>query len=71
MIQKATVEITVDTEKQGTPEWCKFAIKGDPKVPRGVKEITVKNYPAVLIAAKIMELFTGSLQDEVQPELFD
>lgn len=73
MIQKATLEITVDTEKLGTAEWVHFAVKADPRVPKEVKEITADNYPAVLIAGKILELFCGSLEDQkeyIQPELF-
>lgn len=70
MIQKAILEVTVDTDKAGTEEWCKFAISGNPKVPKGVKEINVDNYPAVLIVAKIMELFTGEINEFEQLNLF-
>ena len=74
MIQKATLEIVVDTEKLGTQEWVTFAVKADPKVPKDVQTITADNYPAVLIAGKILELFCGSLEESkkefIQPELF-
>ena len=70
MIQKATIEITVDTDKLGTEDWCSFAIKADPKVPKEVKTITAENFPAVLIAGKILELLTEELKDEKQLNLF-
>lgn len=70
MIHKATIEITVDTDKLGTEDWCKFAIKADPKVPKEVKEITVDNYPAVLIAGKMLEILVDELKDEKQLKLF-
>ena len=70
MIHKAVIEITVDTEKEGTYEWAQFAIKADPKVLEDVKNITLKNYPAVLIAGKIMDMFTDQICEWEQLDLF-
>lgn len=69
MIHKARIEIEVDTEKQGTDGWVSFQIKADPKVPAKVQNIHMHNYPAVLIAGKIMQLFTNELADFKQLEM--
>lgn len=63
MIHKAIIEIEVDTAKHGEDGWVNFQIKADPKVPNNVQNIHMHNYPAVLIAGKIMELFTNELAD--------
>ena len=69
MIHKATIEIVVDTDKDKSEEWVKFAIKAEPKVASDVKNITMENYPAVLIAGKIMELLQDELKGFKQQEL--
>lgn len=70
MIHKAMIEIVVDTEKQGTEEYCQVSIKADPKVPASVETITLKNYPAVMIAAKIIDDFTDQICEWEQLDLF-
>ena len=69
MIHKATIEIVVDTDKDKSEEWVTFAIKADPKVASDVKHINMENYPAVLIAGKIMELLNDELKGFRQQEL--
>ena len=69
MIHKANIEIVVDTEKEKSEEWVTFAIKAEPKIASDVKNITMENYPAVLIAAKIMELLQDELKGFKQQEL--
>ena len=69
MIHRAMIEITVNTEKLGTDEWVTFQIKADPKVPPVVDNIHFYNYPAVLIAGKIMEMFTDQICEWEQMEL--
>lgn len=70
MIHRAMIEIVVDTEKQGTEEYCQVSIKADPKVPASVETITLKNYPAVVIAAKIMDDFTDQICLENRNEIY-
>lgn len=55
MIHKATIEITVDTDKIPSEGWVRFNIKTDPNVPEEVQMLTIKDYPAALIAAKMMK----------------
>ena len=70
MIHKASIEIVVDTEKEKSEEWVKLSIKADPKVNMAkTTHINMENYPAVLIAAKIMELIEDELKGFKQQEL--
>jgi hypothetical protein len=70
MIHRAMIEIVVDTEKQGTEDYVSFQIKADQKVPEEVELITLKNYPAVMIAAKIMDDFTDQICELEHVDLF-